>query len=153
MQKDVLISITGTVISEEGAPDVIELVTSGRYYRRSGKYYIRYLESESNGFPADVTTTVKVDGSRAVTLTRSGAAASRLILESGKRHLCQYDTGVGQMMVGISGCRINSKLNELGGELQFQYMLDINANLVSRNEVRIQVKEANSNEEPDGCRN
>ncbi len=152
MQKDVLISITGTVISEEGVPDVIELVTAGRYYKRDGKYYIRYLESEATGF-AGVTTTVKVEGERAVTLTRSGPAASRLILEHGKRHLCQYSTGVGQMMVGISGCQIHSDLGELGGELEFHYMLDVNSNLVSRNEVRIRVKEANGHAEPDAYSN
>lgn len=152
MQKDVLVSITGTVISEEGAPDVIELVTAGRYYKRNGKYYIRYLESEATGF-AGVTTTVKVEGNQAVTLTRSGSAASRLILEQGKRHLCQYDTGVGQMLVGISGCQIHSALDELGGELEFRYMLDVNSNLISRNEVRISVKEANAHAEPDAYSN
>ncbi|MFT8889738.1 MAG: DUF1934 domain-containing protein [Ethanoligenens sp.] len=147
MKKDVLISITGTVISEEGTPDVIELVTAGRYYKRDGKYYIRYLESEATGF-AGVTTTVKVEGNQSVTLTRSGPSASHLILENGKRHLCQYDTGMGQMMVGISGCQIHSALDELGGELEFRYMLDVNSNLISRNEVRISIKEANGHAEP-----
>lgn len=153
MQKDVLISITGTVIAEDGTPDVVELVTAGRYYKRNGKYYIRYLESEATGF-AGVTTTVKVEGDQsAVTLTRSGAAASRLILEKGKRHLCQYDTGMGQMLIGISGCQIHSALDELGGELEFHYMLDVNSNLISRNEVRIHVKEANAHAEPDAYSN
>ena len=143
MQKDVLISITGTVISDSGAPDVIELVTAGRYYKRDGHYYIRYEEGESGGFAGSVTT-VKVDGERAVTLTRQGGTSSRLLLEQGRRHLCRYDSGEGLMMVGISGCRIHSALDETGGELQFQYMLDINAQLVSRNEVHISIKEANA---------
>lgn len=142
MQKDVLINITGTVVSENGVPDVIELVTAGRYYKREGKFYIRYEEGENGGF-AGSTTTVRVEGDRVVTLTRSGGTASRLVLEQGRRHLCQYDTGEGQMMVGISGCRIHSALDDLGGELSFQYMLDVNSQLVSRNEVRISVKEAN----------
>lgn len=141
MKKDVLISIKGTVSSEGAVPDVIELVTAGRYYRRDGSYYISYHESEATGF-AGVTTTLKVDGDNAVTLMRNGAARSRLILEKGRRHLCHYETEYGEMMVGVSGCHIHSRLGDEGGELTFDYSLDINSSLVSENEVYILVKEA-----------
>ncbi|HCB99707.1 MAG TPA: DUF1934 domain-containing protein [Ruminococcaceae bacterium] len=153
MQKDVLISITGTVNTDDGVPDVVEMVTAGRYYKRNGKYYIRYKETEATGF-AGVTTTVKIDGDDAVTLTRSGQTASRLILEKGRRHLCQYNTDLGQMLLGVSGCQIHSLLNDAGGELNFRYMLDVNSNLVSRNEVHISVKEVGEqHEESNGSRN
>ena len=141
MKKDVLISIKGTVISEDAAPDVIELVTAGRYYHKEGNYYISYKESETTGFKG-VTTTLKVEGGNCVTLTRNGASGSRLVLEKGRRHLCHYDTGVGQLMVGVSGCRIDSRLNDGGGELTFHYTLDINSSQVSQNEVYISIREA-----------
>lgn len=141
MKKDVLISIKGTVIPDGAAPDVIELITEGRYYNKEGSYYIIYKESETTGFDG-VTTTLKVEGDRCVTLTRNGPSSSRLILEKGRRHLCQYDTGYGSLMVGVSGCRILSKLDDIGGELTFHYTLDINSSLVSQNEVSISVKEA-----------
>jgi uncharacterized beta-barrel protein YwiB (DUF1934 family) len=120
---------------------VIELITEGRYYNKEGSYFISYKESETTGFDG-VTTTLKIDGDDCVTLTRSGPANSRLILEKGRRHLCQYDTGVGSLMVGVSSCRILSRLSDGGGELTFNYTLDINSNLVSQNEVYISVKEA-----------
>jgi uncharacterized beta-barrel protein YwiB (DUF1934 family) len=141
MGKDVLISIKGTVIAEGAAPDIIELITAGRYYNKNGSFYISYKESENTGFDG-VTTTLKVEGDNCVTLTRSGPSSSRLVLEKGRRQLCHYETGFGQLMVGVSGCRIQSQLDEGGGELTFNYTLDINSSLVSQNEVYISIREA-----------
>lgn len=140
MHKDVLISIKGTVISEGAEPDIIELVTAGKYYARCGNYYISYKESEATGLEG-VTTTLKVDGQSSVTLIRNGSARSRMILEKGRRHLCQYDTGYGPLMVGVSGTRIRSTLGDLGGELDFYYTLDVNSSLLSENQVSVQVRE------------
>lgn len=140
MNKDVLISIKGTVISAGGLPEVMELVTTGRYYNRNGIYYISYRESEATGFEG-VTTILKVDGENCVTLIRNGSQRSRLMLEKGRRHLCQYDTGYGFTTLGISGCRIKSCLGDLGGELVFNYTLDVDSNTVSQNEVYVSVKE------------
>lgn len=145
MNKDVLISIKGTVVSPGGMPEVIELVTEGRYYNRNGAYYISYHESEATGFEG-VTTTLKVDGDHCVTLIRNGSQRSRLTLEKGRRHLCQYDTGYGYTMLGISGCKIKSGLGDIGGELVFNYTLDVDSNTVSQNEVYVSVKEADSHD-------
>jgi uncharacterized beta-barrel protein YwiB (DUF1934 family) len=142
MNMDALISIKGIVVSDNGPPDVIELVTSGRYYTKDGKRYISYLESEENGLP-DVKTTLKIEGEDSVTLIRSGAAQSRLIIAKGQRQLCHYGTDFGSLMVGISGCHIRSSLDDVGGELSFNYTLDVNSSTVSRNEVSISVREAN----------
>lgn len=140
MNKNVLISIRGIVSGENGPPDVIELVTDGRYYRREGAYYIRYRESGATGMEG-VTTTLRVDDPDSVTLIRTGSQQSRLVLRTGLRHQSYYDTGYGALLVGVSGCQVNAKLDELGGELQFHYTLDINSNTVSRNEVSISVRQ------------
>lgn len=138
---DALISIKGTVLAEDAPPDVIELITAGRYYSKDGKRFISYRESEATGLDG-VTTTLTVEGDECVTLVRSGASQSRLIIERGKRQLCHYGTDYGSLMVGISGCHIVSKLDDGGGELSFNYTLDVNSSTVSRNEVSISVREA-----------
>lgn len=139
---DALINIKGTVFSGEGNPDVIELVTTGRYFTKDNNKYISYAESEATGMSG--VTTLKVEGSDTVTLIRNGAAKSRLIISKGQRQLCHYGTEYGELMVGISGCHVNSKLNDAGGELSFDYTLDVNSSTVSRNEVFISVREANN---------
>ena len=146
MRKDVLISIKGTYLPEGGSPDVIELITAGRYYSKNGSYYITYKESETTGMEG-VTTTLKVDGDHSVTLMRNGNQRSHLLLEKGRRHLCHYDTGYGSLMVGVSGCKIKSHLDDLGGELLFNYTLDVNSSTVSENEVYISIREADSKNE------
>lgn len=136
-----LIRIKGTVLSENAPPDVIEVVTAGSYITRGGKHYISYLETDDSGL-AGVKTTVKVEGEDTVTLLRSGSAESRLIIARGKRQFCSYGTGYGDLMVGISGCHINSRLGEQGGEISFDYTIDINSSTVSQNAVTISVREA-----------
>ena len=153
MKKDVLIHIRGKVTAEGSEPDVIELMTDGRYYGKDGKYYIIYKETEASGYKGAVTT-LKVEGEDCVTMIRRGPAQANLILEQGLRHLCRYETGEGELMVGISDCRIHSGLGERGGDLKFRYSLDINSNLVSHNEVSISVREAGkSNDRSIECGN
>lgn len=139
---DALISIRGAVFPENAPPDVIEIVTAGKYVIKNGKKYISYVESEATGLEG-VTTTLKVEEPDMVTLIRTGASSSRLVIAKGERQLCHYGTDYGDIMVGISGCRINAKLSDEGGELSLKYTLDVNSSIVSRNEIFISVKEAN----------
>ena len=139
MKKDVLIDIKGMYHTSEGR-ESIELTTVGSFTRMGEKYYITYRETEATGMEGTVTT-VKVEGNQRVTLLRSGAQKSRMVLERGQRHLCAYDTGVGVMTIGIFAENIQSSLQEDGGKLSFKYTLDINSDLASCNEVDITVRE------------
>ena len=139
MKKDVLISIKG-VYSVDDSKDVIEIFTTGHYYKRNGNYYISYEESEATGYNGS-RTTLKVEQEARVTLNRSGLASSQLIVERGARHQCHYDAGYGDIMIGIIGNRIKSSLDDSGGNLEIKYSLDVNALLASENEMYIHIKE------------
>lgn len=139
MKKDVLINIKG-VWSSEDDRDEIELFTTGTYYKKDGSYYICYDETAATGFEGS-RTTLKVDRDDMVTLKRSGKARAQLIVERGVRHHCHYDTGDGDMMIGISGSSIQSSLDDSGGRLVVKYSMDINTLLASENEMYIHVKE------------
>lgn len=140
MKKDVLISIKGVFKSDDDQ-DVIELFTTGQYYKKNGCYYICYEESQATGFEGSVTT-LKVDKDKMVTLERSGAAESQLIVERGVRHQCHYDVGYGDLLVGVSGSLIKNTLTDQGGDLSIKYSLDINSMYASENEMYIQIKES-----------
>ena len=60
-------------------------------------------------------------------------------MEEGKRHQCTYDTGCGTIILGVNGSRIEAKLDETGGTLEFHYSLDVNTTLVSENDVYVTV--------------
>ena len=139
IKKDVLISIKGVYNSEEDR-DVIELFTTGQYFKRKGCYYISYEETEATGFEGS-TTTLKVEDEKMVTLERSGAVSSQLIVERGVRHQCHYDVGYGDLLVGVLGSQIKSSLTDAGGNLAIKYSLDFNTMYASENEMYINIKE------------
>lgn len=139
-KKDVIIEIKG-VYTQEGESEELDFLTAGSYYREKNLYCISYEESEMTGLEG-CHTTLKVDGDRCVTLQRTGASKSQLIIERGVRHQCHYDTGMGAMTIGVSGDRVVSGLGETGGRLEFAYSLDVNTTLASENEVVINVREA-----------
>lgn len=141
MKKDVLISIKGVYDSEDDH-DVIELFTTGTYYKKDGCYFICYDETEATGFEGSKTT-LRVDRQDKVTLVRSGKAKSQLIVERGVRHQCHYDMGFGDLMIGVSGSSIKSSLSDGGGNLEIKYSLDVNSMLASENEMYVNVKETN----------
>ena len=137
MKKDVYISIRG-IQAIDGDRDVTELFTQGRFYRRNNSYYITYDESEATGFGGSKTT-LKVEGGRKVTLMRNGATRSHLIVESGERNVGQYGTQHGDVLIGVNAHKVESRLNDEGGDLYFSYSLDINTSLISENEVFISI--------------
>ena len=142
MQENYVISIVGRQ-KVDGETGEIEVTTLGNYVEKNGSRYIVYKEYDAEvpaGKPR--TSILKVEGSDKMTLIRSGGDSTRLILENGKRHLCQYDTGFGSMTVGVFTESIRSKLTDQGGSLDVSYTLDVNANLSSFNELHITVKEA-----------
>lgn len=140
MKKDVLIKIKGTQIAD-GDRDVVEVLTTGSFYRRDNNYFIIYDESEATGFNG-AKTVLKVDADNGrVTMSRTGAVKSRLVIEKGKRHQCSYDTGYGSLTVGVLGSALRSSLSDVGGSISFGYSLDINTALTSENRVDILVAE------------
>lgn len=140
MKEDYWINIVGRQMIDDDVGE-ITLTTLGSYVTKGDTRYIVYKEYDSDRNNEAVTSVLKIDGSNTVTLMR-GAGNTRLILEKGKRHQCQYDTGVGALLVGVFTSEVNSRLNDKGGELEVNYTLDINADLSSTNKILITVKEA-----------
>ncbi len=138
MKKDVVITIKG-IQTVDGEQDTVELTTLGSFYRKNETYYLTYLESEATGF-AGQRTTLKLEDSHRVTMIRYGSAESSLVVEKGVRHQCQYDTGYGNLLIGVSGDDIQNQITDEGGSFHFKYTLDINTALASFNEIYVTVK-------------
>ena len=136
MKKDVTLTIRGTQ-RIDGDEETVELFTCGQLFRRNGSYWISYDESETTGF-AGHHTTLHIEKDR-VTMRRSGKSNSSLVIEKGARHLCTYDTGYGELCIGISGSFVSSSLDDNGGNVDFGYSMDIDAVLQSEQRVTIRV--------------
>lgn len=141
MKEDFLIQITG-MMEQGGESDTIELTTRGSLVEKNGSFFISYAESEATGY-AGCTTTVKLDkDQQRVSMLRFGPAASQLVVEKGRRHLCHYDTGQGALTLGIAADEIESALTPEGGTLLFSYTLDTDqsSSIISKNMVNIKVR-------------
>ena len=114
----------------------ITLNTTGAYTRRGSARFIAYKEYDADDPKVSTTSVLKVEPDK-VTMMRSGSA-TRLILERGRRHLCLYDTGYGQLMVGVFTSDLTSSLGDQGGRLDIKYTLDIDSNLSSSNEIKVE---------------
>ena len=139
MKKDVLITIRGEQTAD-GELDASEMTVTGHYFRLGGNYFLYYREVEETGFGRH-RVILKFEDEDRVTMQRQGDYKSRLMIERGRRHQCQYDTGFGDLLIGISGKRIISHLDDCGGEVEFSYVMDINSQISYENKVNIQIKE------------
>ena len=142
MKANYLISVLGKQ-QVNGQSDEIEVNTTGTYVRKGDKRYIMYKAYDENSQPTR-TNILKIEGNNRLTVMRGGTDGTHLILANGKRDLCQYNTGYGNLMLGISTSELQNLLTDKGGSLKVQYTLDIDSSLASSNELYITVKEAES---------
>ena len=121
-----------------GMTDESELFTRGEYRIHKGSYYIDYDESEATGFEGSHAQ-LHVDNNL-MTMTRTGTTFSNLVFENGVRHFCHYGTEYGECMVGITTQELSHSLDEKGGEVHLKYSVDVNAGLMTENEITIKIK-------------
>ncbi len=139
MKENYLITIEGN-IDIDGDIDKVTLTTVGSYYKKNGKYYICYKDTESTGYEG-CTTTLKA-WENGVSMTRFGKEAnSNLVIEKGAINICNYQTIAGPMVLDINGIDIENNLTDNGGDLSFAYSLNAGGMLISENKVNVKVKE------------
>ena len=138
--KEVLIEIEGTQQYPDSDVEKTSLTTKGTLSFSKDKVLIAYSESELIG-ASDVKSEIVIENNGLVTLTRSGGMQSRLIIEKGRRHSCLYNTPQGDFVMGFFGDKINCQIDENGGSLYMSYTIDVNSGLLSKNTMKIQVKE------------
>lgn len=138
MKENYLITIDNTQTDQDG-PQRITLSTVGEYRYAPQKRVIRYADSSTTGFDGCETTLVVSDG--CVTFTRTGKQTANLVLENGKRYTGHYGTPFGDLTLGVFTDKVEDRLDENGGSLEFSYSLDINAAFFAKNELKITVRE------------
>lgn len=120
--------------------DQVEMKTVGTVEHDDNNYIIRYNEElESGSTPIRAKLNIAKDESK-VEMIKSGPYSSCLIIEKSKRHLCNYGTEYGDMLMGIFGREVENDFNENEGTFKFSYDIDINGAISSQNDVIIKFK-------------
>lgn len=136
LREDYTINIIGKQTYENDAGE-ITLSTTGTYTVKPEARFIAYKEYDEDDPRVSRTAVLKVEPGK-VTMMRAGSS-TRLILEEGRRHLCLYDTGFGPLTVGVFTSELSTTLGQDGGYMEIKYTLDIDSNLSSQNELRVEV--------------
>ena len=139
--KDVMISITGMQYADSGTDnqEAMQLLTDGKYCYKDGHGELSYIESEITGLVGTKTSfKFSPDG---IVLSRDGMITSRMVFREGEQNNFLYDTPYGSMTIGLDTHRIYNNLNEHGGDVVIDYVLNFDHRVVGRNKFTIQVKE------------
>lgn len=133
-----VITISGIQGIAGDKPDTIELVTEGIYCRTEDGFEIRYHESEITGLNGTETSVeINPDG---VVVERKGMLNSRMVFRQGEKSSFLYDTPYGSATLGVDTRKINAKLNDLGGELSIDYVVNMEHAVVSKNMLKMSVR-------------
>ena len=147
MMKDVVISIHSlTGLGEE--EDSLDFVTDGLYSYADGVASLSYLETEVTGMEGTRTSVVVTP--EKVVVDRDGTVTSRMVFEPGKKHAFLYDTPVGSATMHMSTRNLRQRFNEHGGQVEIDYVLDMEHAFASRNRFRLTVKEQETGDRRNG---
>ena len=134
-----LITITGRQQYDDDK-DQVEMKTIGTVEQDDENYIIRYNEElENSTMPIRARLNIAKDESK-VEMIKSGPYSSCLIIEKSKRHLCNYGTEYGDMLMGIFGREVENAYNDNEGTCKFSYDIDINGAISSQNDVTIEFR-------------
>ncbi len=139
MIKDVIIEITG-IQGIDDQTDTIEFTSEGRYGYKDNEYFITYDEGQMYDEKLEVKTRLLIKADNSVVLERKGAVNSKMLIESGKRNSCFYNTPIGDLVISIYGKKIEHNLDENGGKINLEYTIDSELKTVSRNRVNISIR-------------
>ena len=138
MKKDVLITVRGTQVIDD-VPESIELITKGTMTGRNGKFAISYVETELTG-TAGVVSTFLIFNPERVVLTRDGPIKSRMVFSKGVKDQSLYNLGFGSLLLGIYTKDILVDLNEDGGKLLIDYVVELEQAVTSKNTYEVIVE-------------
>lgn len=114
------------------------------------QFYLGKFEKTENGFSLKYTektqgekteTVIFVGQNKTATISRSGDNSSNLVISENTRNECRYITPAGELILGIKGERISYLLTASGGEINLCYTIDQSNTPISKNEVKIEIKE------------
>ncbi len=134
--KKAIIKITDRHV-QDGEEYEAELTTSGEFEITENGCRVVYSETDEE--LDNCVTTLDVEGSRKISMTRSGKYNTEMVIEKDRRHSCYYKTPYGELIMGIFAKNVLSEMTEKGGILNFSYTIDFNNTPASENELTVAV--------------
>jgi uncharacterized beta-barrel protein YwiB (DUF1934 family) len=143
VEKQVLITVDSKMDDLSGENNALSLVTEGKLLVENDEYVLSYEESQITGLNG--TTTVIRASNDSVTLIRHGSVSSMMLFEVGKTHLTDYQTQYGSIMLGITAQKVDVNMNESGGQINVDYIVEYNRAYGGKNSISVKIQEITGN--------
>jgi uncharacterized beta-barrel protein YwiB (DUF1934 family) len=139
LDKKVVVTIKNKqVVNNE--EENIELITTGKFYKKENAYYVVYDETELSGMEG-TTTTVKI-GDDEVSLIRFGTTTTKLNFKKGIKDVSLYKTPFGILELVIKPYFLDIAVDDAGGGILLKYSLETGGRQQSNNELLINILES-----------
>ena len=139
METNALITLSG-VYDAEAEQETVEVTTMGRYIKKDDKYYVTYEGTELTGYENTTTTLKNKDGCISMIRFGYGPANTQMVFETNKTYLGVYSTPHGDMTVGITTRRMNVDIDDEGGEIDLDYLVELNHTMPIRNGLHVSIR-------------
>lgn len=136
MNKKAIISVISKQKGYED--DIIEVVTPGKFYKKDGKYYVVYEETELSGMDG-TTTILKVENDE-FTLSRKGTINSKMSFKKNGTDHILYSTPQGSLSFSMDILNVKVDLNDEGGNIYSNYNLNVAEGQSISTELNVNVK-------------
>lgn len=139
MMNDVVISIRTVHSCDTEEEDYLDFTTDGLYTYDGEVGCLSYLETEVTGMEGTRTSVIVMPDQ--VVVDRDGMITSRMIFREGDKTSFLYNTPYGTATMNISTRRIVRDLDEHGGQVEIDYVVDMEHTIVTKNKFRLDITE------------
>ena len=74
-----------------------------------------------------------------------GSVSSMMLFEVGKTHLTDYQTQYGSIMLGITAQKVDVSMDESGGQINVDYIVEYNRAYGGKNSISVKIQEITGN--------
>ena len=139
MMKNVVITIHSLHNCGMEDEDTIDFTTDGLYYSDGETHCVSYLETEVTGLEGTRTSVTVLPDK--IVVDREGNITSRMEFREGEKTSFLYETPMGNATLSMNTRRIRQRFDRHGGELELDYVLDMEHLVVSSNQFHLNVTE------------
>lgn len=122
-------------------PELIEVLTHGRFSKGKNIYTLEYEEVDGNKNYVCLTTLefIKSAQEKSVKITKTGRTNTLLIVQENKCNDSWYNTEYGGFKISVWGESINSNFDNSGGIIEFSFKMDLNSVASSINYIKVSI--------------
>ena len=139
MMRDVVISMHSIEGCDTDDQGIVDFSTDGHYFKDGDTSCFSYLETDVTGLEGTRTSVIVRPDE--VVVDRDGMITGRMIFREREKNSFLYSTPYGTATLGVNTKSIKKSFDENGGELEVDYVTDMEHAVVARNKFFVRVEE------------